>query len=123
VKFGIWKEQALQAYDLALKAGVTNFGIQMHIGSGIMEIESYLKAVKRLLEIAKIIKNTINISFDFFDLGGGFGVPYHPDEKGIDFKTFSATLFSFIKEKLSDLDLDNLKFGLNQVGTLLLNQV
>lgn len=52
VKFGVWESQALDAYRMALDAGVSSFGIHMHIGSGIADVENYVKAVKRLLEIA-----------------------------------------------------------------------
>jgi diaminopimelate decarboxylase len=105
VKFGIWEDQAPEAYKLALEAGVTSFGIQMHIGSGIMEVESFLRAAKRLLEIAAYIKDTTGISFDFVDLGGGIGVPYHPEEKEINLEVFSASLFSFLKSKLDEIGL------------------
>jgi diaminopimelate decarboxylase len=61
--------------------------------------------VKRLLDIAAHVRDTTGISFDFIDLGGGFGVPYHPEEKGIDLEAFCRTLFTFIKDKIGDLEL------------------
>jgi diaminopimelate decarboxylase len=105
VKFGIWESQALEAYQMALDTGVSRFGIQMHIGSGIMDVDNYVKATRRLLEIAKHVHESIGIDFSFIDLGGGIGVPYRPEEKQIDLDAFIDTLFGFIKEKLDEFGL------------------
>ena len=102
VKFGVWESQALEAYEMAQRAGVSSYGIQMHIGSGIMDVSNYVKAVNRLLEIAHHIAESTGIGFDFIDVGGGIGVPYYPQEKEIDLDTFIGTLFSFIKQKLEE---------------------
>ena len=105
VKFGVWESQAPEAYRLALEAGVSSFGIQMHIGSGIMEVSNFIKAVSRLLEIAKHVKDETGIDFDFIDIGGGIGVPYKPDEKEVDLNAFFESLFGFMEGKLDELGL------------------
>ena len=105
VKFGVWEGQALMGYRMALDAGVTRFGIQMHIGSGIMDVNHYVKAVGRLLEIAKHVAESTGISFSFIDIGGGIGVPYRPDEEEINLDAFAGTLLGFIKEKLAEYNL------------------
>jgi diaminopimelate decarboxylase len=105
VKFGVWESQALEAYQMALDAGVESFGIQMHIGSGIMDVENYIKAVGRLLEIARHIHDAIWIDFSFIDLGGGIGVAYRPEEKPMNLDEFIGALFDFIKEKLAEYSL------------------
>jgi len=105
VKFGVWEGQALEGYRIALDAGVTRFGIQMHIGSGIMNVENYVKAVGRLLEIAKHVAGSTGISFDFMDIGGGIGVPYRPDEDEIDLDAFAERLLGFIKYKFAKYTL------------------
>ncbi|MGW8181309.1 MAG: diaminopimelate decarboxylase, partial [bacterium] len=105
VKFGVWESQALEAYQMALEAGVSHFGIQMHIGSGIVDVENYVKAVKRLLEIAKHAHDAIGIDISYIDLGGGIAVPYRPEEKQTDLDAFIGRLYGFIKEKLSEFGL------------------
>jgi diaminopimelate decarboxylase len=105
VKFGVWEGQALEGYKIAKRAGVSRFGIQMHIGSGIMDVNNFIVAVKRLLEITKNISESIGISFEFIDIGGGIGVPYHPEESEINIDAFIGNLFEFIKKKLEDFNL------------------
>src|SRR5208283_1001924 len=43
-KFGLWEEEAIQAYAIAKRARVERFGIHMHIGSGILDVEPYVLA-------------------------------------------------------------------------------
>ena len=105
VKFGVWEGQALEGYRSALDAGVSRFGIQMHIGSGIMDVDHYVRAVGRLLEIAKHVSESIGIGFEFIDIGGGIGVPYRPGEPEVDLDVFARTLLRFIKEKLDEYGL------------------
>ncbi|MBN1683123.1 diaminopimelate decarboxylase [Candidatus Bathyarchaeota archaeon] len=105
VKFGIWDQDSVDVYNRALKAGVKNFGIQMHIGSGIFDVGSYLKASTRLLEIAKKIHDKTGISFDFIDLGGGIGVPYKLEDDQINLDDFMERLFGHIKNKLNEYNL------------------
>ena len=105
VKFGVWESQAAEAYQMTLDAGVKNFGIQMHIGSGVSGVSNYIKAVERLLEITKHIHDSLGVEFSFIDLGGGIGVPYRPEEKHVNLDEFIGVLFDFIKEKLSEYGL------------------
>jgi diaminopimelate decarboxylase len=105
VKFGIWETQASEAYGVALEAGVKKFGIQMHIGSGIMDVEIYKQAASRLMHIARNIAECNDIHFDFIDIGGGIGVTYRPEEKQIDLNSFIETIFELIKEKLVEYHL------------------
>jgi diaminopimelate decarboxylase len=105
VKFGVWEGQSVEAFKLALDAGVSEFGIQMHIGSGIMDVDNYIRAVERLLSISKHVKDSTGIKFEFIDLGGGIGVPYRPEEAQIDLDIFFGKLFQFVLGKLEDYEL------------------
>ncbi len=105
VKFGVWESQASEAYQLALDAEVSRFGIQMHIGSGIMDVSNFIKAVNRLLEIARYVKDETGITFDFIDIGGGIGVPYKPGEERVDLDFFFERLFGFMEKRLDELGL------------------
>ncbi len=104
-KFGLWEEEAIQAYAIAKRARVERFGIQMHIGSGILEVEPYVLAVDKLLSIAKRIHEEVGISFDFIDIGGGFGVPYKPEDKEFDLNEFAAKVVTPFKAKVSEYGL------------------
>jgi diaminopimelate decarboxylase len=104
-KFGIWEEETIQAYAIAQRARVERFGIHMHIGSGILEVEPYVQAVDKLLSIAKRVHEEVGINFEFIDIGGGFGVPYKPEEKDFDWSEFASKVIGLFKNKISEYGL------------------
>ncbi len=85
-KYGIPFEKAVEAYALAQKLGVKHFGIHMMTGSNVPtnEQDYFENIVSRLFEIVNEIKNKTGIEIEFLNMGGGFGVPYHPNEKSLD---------------------------------------
>lgn len=104
-KFGVDGKAAMKIYSMAKDANVENFGIHMHIGSGIMHVDPFIKATEKLLEVANNIHARLGISFHFIDLGGGIGVPYRPEEKEVDIENFARELTDFFKEKLAEYGL------------------
>jgi diaminopimelate decarboxylase len=104
-KFGLWEEDALKAYATAKKARVERFGIHMHIGSGILDVEPYVLAVEKLLSIAKRVHDEVGVEFEFIDIGGGLGVPYKPDDQELDLGEFSTKIVVPFKAKLKEYGL------------------
>ena len=75
-KFGIAHEQALGAYQHAARLpGIDVVGIDCHIGSQITQIEPYLDALDRLLDLVEAVE-TVGIKLTHIDLGGGLGITY-----------------------------------------------
>ena len=111
-KFGLWEENAIKAYSIALNAGVKKFGIQMHVGSGVLNINPFILALNKLLNIAKKIRKTFGICFDFIDVGGGLGVPYKPQENELDLTLFSSKILSLFKNCVKEYDLGNPFFNI-----------
>jgi diaminopimelate decarboxylase len=104
-KFGLWEEETIQAYAIAKRARVERFGIHMHIGSGILEVEPYVLAVDKLLSIAKRVHDEVGIDFEFIDIGGGFGVPYKPEDEEFDLAEFGSKVVAPFKAKVSEYGL------------------
>jgi diaminopimelate decarboxylase len=104
-KFGLWEEETIQAYAIAKRARVERFGMHMHIGSGILELEPYALAVEKLLSIAKRVHDEVGIDFEFIDIGGGFGVPYKPEDKDLDLTEFANKIVSPFKAKVKEYGL------------------
>jgi diaminopimelate decarboxylase len=77
----------------------------MHIGSGIVDVENYLKAADRLLQIASHVRREVDVTFEFIDLGGGIGVPYKPEEKQVDLSAFISKLLGFLMRKIEEYKL------------------
>lgn len=104
-KFGLWEEEVIQAYAIAQRARVGRFGMHMHIGSGILDVEPYIQAVEKLLSIAKRVHEEVGVDFEFIDIGGGLGVPYKPEDKELDLAEFSSKIVSLFKSKVKEYGL------------------
>lgn len=110
IKFGILEENIVNAYKLAMDNGFTNFGIHMHIGSGILEIPTFRKPIEKLFSIVKKVHLETNIQFDFINLGGGLGIPYKPTEKPFDLNNYTKMVLPMFKSAIVDIGLNNPTF-------------
>ena len=104
-KFGIWEDDIVKAYRYAKNAGVKRFGMQMHIGSGILTIDPFLLAAEKMLSMAHRVRKELDVKFDFIDLGGGIGVPYKPEEKPLDIDLYAEKLLKLYIERVNEYDL------------------
>jgi diaminopimelate decarboxylase len=82
-KFGVPKEEALDLYRRAARSPYLKIqGVACHIGSQILDVEPFLKALDEILSVAERL-STEGIRVEFLDLGGGYGIRY-ADEKPLD---------------------------------------
>jgi diaminopimelate decarboxylase len=75
-KFGIPYAEAEQLYHEAAKMpGILVRGVDVHIGSQILDVAPYRLAITRVLELVDRLRAR-GIVLEFIDVGGGFGVSY-----------------------------------------------
>ena len=78
-KFGIPFDRAEAVYARARELpGIRVSGIDMHIGSQIIELEPFDQAFDRLAELVRRLR-AAGHTIGHIDLGGGLGVPYRRD--------------------------------------------
>jgi diaminopimelate decarboxylase len=104
-KFGLWENNAVNAYRQAKAAGVERFGIHMHVGSGVLDSEPFVLALDKLLSVAKRVHDEVGVTFEFVDMGGGIGVPYKPEDNPLDLSVFSEKVLSLFKRRLYEYGL------------------
>jgi diaminopimelate decarboxylase len=79
-KFGVSYGQTLDVYrDAARRPGLEVVGIDCHIGSQITEIEPYLDAAERILDLVEALERE-GIVLEHIDFGGGLGIRYRSEE-------------------------------------------
>jgi len=49
-----------------------------------LKVEELLETARMLFNLVLIMKDQLGITIELVNLGGGFGIPYRPDEKVID---------------------------------------
>ena len=83
-KFGLTKDQILEAYRILKGKGVKHFGLHCMAASCCLE-ESYYELLADLLfNLVVEIKEKLGISIEIVDFGGGVGIPYKPEQKPVD---------------------------------------
>jgi diaminopimelate decarboxylase len=93
-KFGILLEDVEEVKKICKENNLKIVGLHEHTGSGIAETEKVYESMKNLLKIARK-ENFPDLRF--VDFGGGFKVPYRPNEKRIDYKIFGKELVRIFK--------------------------
>ena len=79
-KFGIAHDRAVAAYRHAASLpGLHVVGIDCHIGSQITQIEPYLDALDRLLDLVEAVE-AVGIPIHHVDVGGGLGITYTDEQ-------------------------------------------
>ncbi len=104
-KFGVPFEWASDAYRAAKDKGVRHFGIHMMTGSNCLDAAFFAQSVEKLFEIVATIKRDTGIEIEFMNIGGGFGVPYRPDEPTLDLRAVVAGIRRVVDEQCAKLDL------------------
>jgi diaminopimelate decarboxylase len=90
-KFGVPKAAALELYRRAARSPHLDVrGIACHIGSQILDVEPFLRAVDEVLGLAHGLRIE-SIATEYLDLGGGFGIQYR-EEHPFEFSRFFGEL-------------------------------
>lgn len=106
-KYGIPFEKAAQAYQMLADLGVKRFGIHMMTGSNvpIQEKNYFANIVRKLLEIVADIKQKTGIEIELLNMGGGFGVPYRPEEESLDMEEVARSVRDSFDEQCLEYGL------------------
>jgi diaminopimelate decarboxylase len=79
-KFGVPLSRAREVYANAAKlAGIRVVGVDMHIGSQIVDLAPFENAAAVLAEFARTLMGDGH-KLEHIDLGGGLGIPYRPED-------------------------------------------
>ncbi len=84
-KYGLTREQILEAYAICKKEGVKHFGLHTMVASNELNPDSFAETAKILFELCVELKEKVGVRIEFTDLGGGLGIPYKPDQKKVDY--------------------------------------
>lgn len=80
-KYGMTKEQIIEAYRILKGKGVKRFGMHAFLASNTVTNDYYPVLARTLFETAVEIKEKTGVKLDFINLSGGVGIPYTPDKE------------------------------------------
>ena len=102
-KFGVTHEQLIEGYKRCLDKGVTRFGLHTMVVSNELNHNALAETASMVFELAVEIKQKLDIELEYIDIGGGYGIPYRPEDDPIDIESISAD----IKKLHQEIILDN----------------
>ena len=79
-KYGMTKEQMIEAFRRLKAMGVQEFGIHSFLASNTLSNEYYPALARILFELAVELKEAAGCHITFINLSGGIGIPYQPDQ-------------------------------------------
>jgi len=80
-KYGVRHDQIIEAYKRAINRGAKRFGLHTMIVSNQLNYSYMVKTVRMLLEVIEMVSKALGIKFEFFNIGGGIGIPYRPGDE------------------------------------------
>lgn len=98
-KFGFSSHDGtyLKAIKEILDASHIEFdGIHCHIGSQIEDIQAYIDAMDRFVDLSYEIYDTYGIVIKKLNAGGGYGIAYTDENKPLDFEEITETIMDII---------------------------
>lgn len=98
-KFGIPMNKVVETYARAKDLGFELKGIHAHTGSGGLTTDPFTEVVDVLCETVNLIEEEVNVKLEFLDFGGGFGVPYKPQDPEADLEELAVLITDTIKEE------------------------
>jgi diaminopimelate decarboxylase len=101
-KYGVSREQILEAYRKAQALGAKRFGLHTMLASNELNYTYMVQTAEMLLDLAEEIQGDLGIRFDFLNIGGGLGIPYLPSDAPLDLEAMGldiTELFSGFKKR------------------------
>ncbi|TLY81493.1 MAG: bifunctional aspartate kinase/diaminopimelate decarboxylase [Gammaproteobacteria bacterium] len=98
-KFGVPIAELPDCARLAREARARIVGLEAHVGSGIFDVTSWEHTARLLAAAARGLAELTVI-----DVGGGLGVPEHPDQPGVDLARLD-TLLSTVRAEHPHLEI------------------
>ncbi len=108
-KYGLTKEQMIQAYKICKENGVQHFGIHTMVASNELNPDYFVDTAKIIFELILEVQKECGVQIEFADLGGGVGIPYKPEQKKVDLEYIAKGIKSLYDKMIVPAGLDPLK--------------
>lgn len=108
-KYGMTKEQLLEAFQVLKKKGAKEFGVHAFLASNTVTNEYYPKLARQLFELVVELRDKTGCHITFVNLSGGVGIPYTPDEEPNDIYAIGEGVRQAYEEVLVPAGMDDIR--------------
>jgi diaminopimelate decarboxylase len=118
-KFGVDIERAQRVFDQYRNLkNLRVAGVHIHIGSPVYEIQPYVQAVTKIVELIDHL-TARGHRVEWFDMGGGFAVNYERPDQAFPITEHARALIPILKDKPYKLALEPGRYIAGNAGILL----
>jgi len=110
-KYGVPRDQIIEAYRRARDKGAKRFGLHTMVASNELEDSYIVETARMLFELAVKIKEETGIKVELINMGGGIGIPYHPEDQPVNLKAVSISMQGLYDQIIADSGLAPLKIA------------
>jgi diaminopimelate decarboxylase len=101
--FGLDSGEALAAAKRVTAASVLEFaGVHCHIGSHVFRLDSFSRAVERMVDLIGAIEREAGVTVDELNVGGGLGVRYVADDTPPTIGEYATVVHEAFAKALAD---------------------
>ncbi|MDO5773489.1 MAG: diaminopimelate decarboxylase [Spirochaetales bacterium] len=108
-KYGLTKEQMIQAYKICKAEGVRHFGIHTMVASNELNPDFFVDTARIVFELVLEVQKECGVNIEFADLGGGVGIPYKSGQKKVDLDYVAKGIKALYDKMIVPAGLDPLK--------------
>ena len=84
-KYGLTREQMIEAYRISKQKGAKRFGMHTMIVSNELNENYFVETARMMFELAVEVFQKTGIEIEFINLGGGIGIAQKPEEKPVSY--------------------------------------
>ena len=107
-KYGMTREQLVNAYRILKEKGAKHFGIHSFLVSNTVTNDYYPTLARTLFSLVVDIQRETGAEFTFINLSGGVGVAYHPSQTPNDIRVIGEGVRQAYEEILVPAGMDNI---------------
>ncbi|HUI70026.1 MAG TPA: diaminopimelate decarboxylase [Spirochaetia bacterium] len=108
-KYGFTRDQLFEGYRTARELGARRFGLHAMIASNELSLDYHWDTARMLFDLVADLSKELGIRFEFVNLGGGFGIPYKPEQTGLDWQALARGIKEAYEAKVRARGLHPLK--------------
>ena len=105
-KYGLTKEQMLEAYKICKAGGVKEFGLHTMVASNELNPDFFADTARIVFELVLEVQKECGVNISFVDLGGGVGIPYKPEQKKVDLEYVAKKIHELYESMIVPAGLD-----------------
>ncbi|NBB90015.1 MAG: diaminopimelate decarboxylase [Spirochaetes bacterium] len=88
-KYGFTREQIIDGYRQARDLGAKRFALHTMVASNELNDDYFIETAQMLFDLVVEIYEELGIRMEFVNMGGGIGIPYHPEDEAVDYEYVS----------------------------------